>query len=260
MIEINLLPGAARGKSKGRVVAFSPAQWAGRLRDRVKDRYLVTALAASVLAAVSVGTMHLGLARQEGALQVREEKALADSTRFAGVLRARLVAEAKRDSVRRQLDVIRAIDGGRFVWAHIMDEVSRALPPYTWLKSLAAHFRELTVSATRRDDVRLKDWLHLSLALLAFVWVGRNLGLRWAAAFTGAVVYVFSGYTAAHLVHYNFVTMVAHVPLLVAVLQTALRRNQWRWWGLLGLEIALAYLSGHPQIFLMGLTAGLLAW
>lgn len=138
MIEINLLPGAARGKSKGRVVAFSPAQWAGRLRDRVKDRYLVTALAASVLAAVSVGTMHLGLARQEGALRVREEKALADSTRFAGVLRARLVAEAKRDSVRRQLDVIRAIDGGRFVWAHIMDEVSRALPPYTWLKSLAA--------------------------------------------------------------------------------------------------------------------------
>lgn len=101
-------------------------------------------------------------------------------------------------------------------------------------------------------------WLHLSLALLAFVWVCRNLGLRWAAAVTGGMVYVFSGYTAAHLVHYNFITMIAHVPLLLACLQTALRREEWRWWGLLGLEIALAYLCGHPQIFIMGLTAGLL--
>jgi len=52
------------------------------------------------------------------------------------VLRERNRAESQRDSVRRQLEIIKSIDNDRFVWAHIMDEVSRALPPYTWLKSI----------------------------------------------------------------------------------------------------------------------------
>jgi Tfp pilus assembly protein PilN len=104
----------------------------------VRDRYLVAAIAAGVIAAAGVAAMHLSLSRQGAALHERQERALADSTRFAGVLRARVAAEAKRDSILRQLDVIRMIDGGRFIWAHIMDEVSRALPPYTWLKSLTA--------------------------------------------------------------------------------------------------------------------------
>ena len=59
-----------------------------------------------------------------------------DSTRYVAVLRERNRAEAQRDSVRRQLDIIKSIDNDRFIWAHIMDEVSRALPPYTWLKSI----------------------------------------------------------------------------------------------------------------------------
>jgi Tfp pilus assembly protein PilN len=32
--------------------------------------------------------------------------------------------------------MIASIDGKRFVWSHIMDEVSRALPSYTWLTQL----------------------------------------------------------------------------------------------------------------------------
>jgi Tfp pilus assembly protein PilN len=68
---------------------------------------------------------------------VRVDKAVTDSARFATVLRERRRAEAKRDSVLRQLEVIRSIDNYRFVWPHILDEVSRALPPYTWLKSVA---------------------------------------------------------------------------------------------------------------------------
>jgi Tfp pilus assembly protein PilN len=59
-----------------------------------------------------------------------------DSTRYASVLREREKAEAKRDTVLRSLNLIRAIDDDRFVWPHILDEVSRALPPYTWLVSL----------------------------------------------------------------------------------------------------------------------------
>jgi Tfp pilus assembly protein PilN len=52
------------------------------------------------------------------------------------LLRERTPSLAQRDSVQRQLEVIKSIDNDRFIWAHIMDEVSRALPPYTWLKSI----------------------------------------------------------------------------------------------------------------------------
>jgi len=60
-----------------------------------------------------------------------------DSTRFAAVLKQKALAEAQRDSVLLQLNIIKSIDNNRFVWPHVMDEVSRALPPYTWLTTMA---------------------------------------------------------------------------------------------------------------------------
>jgi Tfp pilus assembly protein PilN len=35
------------------------------------------------------------------------------------------------------MNLIRAIDEDRFIWPHILDEVSKALPPYTWLSSMS---------------------------------------------------------------------------------------------------------------------------
>jgi len=34
--------------------------------------------------------------------------------------------------------VLQQVDGERYVWPHVMDEVTRALPPYTWLVDLGA--------------------------------------------------------------------------------------------------------------------------
>ncbi len=59
-----------------------------------------------------------------------------DSTRYAAVLAERANAEAQRDSVVRQFSIIRAIDGERYTWPHVLDELSRALPPYTWLTKI----------------------------------------------------------------------------------------------------------------------------
>lgn len=136
MIEINLLPGAAR-KAKGRGAGFSLAGVVGDAQSSIKDPFLIAAIASVLLAGGTVATMHLTQSSTAATLATREEKAVADSSRFAAVLRQRRSAEAKRDSVQRQLEVIRAIDSDRFIWPHVMDEVSRALPPYTWLKSLA---------------------------------------------------------------------------------------------------------------------------
>jgi type IV pilus assembly protein PilN len=136
MIEINLLPGAAK-KSKGRGAGFSLKAAAGSFTARVRDPYLLTAVASFAIAAVAIGYMHLTQASTASSLAEREQVAVRDSSQFAVVLKERRKAEAKRDSVMRQLEIIRSIDNDRFVWPHILDEVSRALPPYTWLKSVA---------------------------------------------------------------------------------------------------------------------------
>ena len=73
---------------------------------------------------------------RDKALTEEEQKAVQDSTRYASVIRERTVAEAQRDSVARQIVIIRTLDGSRYVWPHVLDEVNKALTPYTWLKSL----------------------------------------------------------------------------------------------------------------------------
>jgi Tfp pilus assembly protein PilN len=137
MIEINLLPGAAK-KTRGRGSGFSLKAVVSSAQSRVKDPFMLAAVASVIVAAGAIGGLHVTQSGRAGSLEEREQVALRDSTRFAGVLKERHRAEAKRDSVVRQLDIIRSIDNDRFVWPHIMDEVSRALPPYTWLKSLTA--------------------------------------------------------------------------------------------------------------------------
>jgi Tfp pilus assembly protein PilN len=138
MIEINLLPGGAKKKAKGRGLpsgaAFGEA-FTG-LSARVKDRWLVGAAAAGTLALLFIGTLFLLQQRQESRLREAQREAVADSTRYAAVTAQKLAAEATRDTMIRQIRIVQAIDEDRYIWPHVMDEVSRALPQFTWLTSL----------------------------------------------------------------------------------------------------------------------------
>jgi Tfp pilus assembly protein PilN len=136
MIEINLLPGATK-KSRGRGPGLSLKAATAGFAAKIKDPYLIAGVAGVVLAAGAIGGMHFYQTSTMGNLEVREAQARRDSTRFALVLKERRTAEAKRDSVLKQLAIIRSIDDDRFIWPHLLDEVSRSLPPYTWLKSIA---------------------------------------------------------------------------------------------------------------------------
>jgi hypothetical protein len=44
--------------------------------------------------------------------------------------------EVIRDSLQRQIATIKSVDGDRYIWPHVMDEVTKALPAYTWLVDL----------------------------------------------------------------------------------------------------------------------------
>ncbi len=135
MIEINLLPGA-RKKARSRGPSVNLGETFKDLASRVRDPWLLGAVAGVVLGILSIVGMWTYQSRREKSLTEREQKAVQDSTRYSAVILERSKAEAQRDSVQRQIAVISAIDGTRLVWPHVLDEISRALPPYVWLRSV----------------------------------------------------------------------------------------------------------------------------
>jgi len=135
MIEINLLPGARKQK-RSRSAAFDFGAFMGNVAARVRDPFLIAAAASVVVALLAVAGLYFYQNRKATSLTEHQTKSAQDSTRYASVIAQRRMAEQQRDSVISQINVIRAIDGTRYVWPHILDEVSRALTPYTWLISL----------------------------------------------------------------------------------------------------------------------------
>jgi len=140
MIEVNLLPGAKKGKRSGgggggKSIDF--AALGAAISSKVKDKFLAAAVISGVVSAAVVGVMYLSQSRKEAGMRVEEEKAIQDSVQFAELLAERMRAQARRDSALTQLMIIRAIDEDRFIWPHFLEEVSAALPIYTWLRTVA---------------------------------------------------------------------------------------------------------------------------
>ena len=138
MIEVNLSPGTGKKKAKkgGGGSSASLGASLANLKARVRDPWMLGALGSAVVAALAVGGLYTTQEARAARLDDELQKAVQDSTRYASVLREREKAEAKRDTVLRSLNMIRAIDDDRYIWPHVMGEVSNALPPYTWLVSL----------------------------------------------------------------------------------------------------------------------------
>jgi Tfp pilus assembly protein PilN len=156
MIEINLLPGAgkkARGAGAGAAVGASFASAA----SKIKNPFTLIAAASVIVAAATIGVLTWQQQAKADSLAAGEQKQVQDSTRYAAVLREKKKAETQRDSVMRQLNIIKTIDNNRFVWPHIMDEVSRALPQYTWLVSIKETTPPPAAPAPASADPKDKD-------------------------------------------------------------------------------------------------------
>ena len=151
MIEINLLPGAgkkAQRKSGGGVNIG--AAIAGIIAS-VKDPWLIGAVLALGGSSALIAVLYTYQTARAASLTRQEQKAVQDSTRFAAVLKQKALAEAQRDSVLTQLNVIKSIDNNRFVWPHLMEEVSKSLPPYTWLTVMAQTSVSTSAAAAPAD-------------------------------------------------------------------------------------------------------------
>jgi len=136
MIEINLLPGTGSKKAARRpTVSFG--SFASGLSGRLTDKFMIAAVVGVALSVSATAFLYLSQQKRDADLQARVEKAVVDSTRYANFLKDRYHAEAVRDTLLRQVNIIKSIDEDRYVWPHIMDEISRALPQYTWLSMIA---------------------------------------------------------------------------------------------------------------------------
>lgn len=134
MIKVNLLPGAGRKSERG--AGFDFGGFVSSATSGVKDKFLIGAVATVSVVVVSVALLFMGQQSKERTLVERERKAVEDSTRFKVVLAAKAKAEAARDSLYQQVAIIKSIDASRYLWPHLLDEISNALPAYTWLRTV----------------------------------------------------------------------------------------------------------------------------
>jgi Tfp pilus assembly protein PilN len=199
MIQINLLPGHESGAAAPTGVRAAAAAVRARVAAVAADRYLLGGVGAAVAAAAAVAWLHTRQSAQAAEAGAREAAAVADSTRYAALLAARRSAVAERDSVRRQLAVIAEIDSTRYAWAHVMDEVSRSLPPYTWLTAvqqtsapptpdgtadtLAVAPAAAGAAAARADSAGRDSAGPAPRAVLAFRVVGQTVDIQALTAF-----------------------------------------------------------------------------
>ncbi|MFI5229054.1 MAG: PilN domain-containing protein [Gemmatimonadales bacterium] len=159
MIEINLLPGSGKKKAARRQSLNVGAALAG-LTGRMKDKFMIAAVAAVVVGAGAVGFLYFTQSAKDASLAERRDQAVHDSTRYANFLRDRYHSEAVRDTLLRQVNLIKGLDEDRFIWAHVLDEVSRALPQYTWLNVLGyagTPQGNANVVASPKDTLKKKD-------------------------------------------------------------------------------------------------------
>ncbi len=131
MIAINLKPGHKRATA-GSPLAGLAAQLKG-FGQKIKDPYRIGALALSLGWLGYVGISQMSASSELANLEPQLEQARAENQRFRAFLGEKRRLEAVRDSIQAQIVTIKNVDGDRYVWPHILDEVARAVPAYTWL-------------------------------------------------------------------------------------------------------------------------------
>jgi len=86
-----------------------------------------------------------------------------------------------------QFTIIQSIDGERYTWPHVLDELSRLLPPYTWLTSVTQTSPVQSISM--RDSLTSKKMQRLKMSPAAQAATAprtrsrtRNFSIAWVGS------------------------------------------------------------------------------
>jgi Tfp pilus assembly protein PilN len=133
LIEVNLLPGGKKRSSRrGPSLSFKMPS----IEAVPKDPWV---LGSSVIVIVVVAVsafLFLTTSGLQGDLTVSIGEEASDSARYADLIQQNDALTARRDSIAQRVGIIQEIDGDRYIWPHILDEVARMLPDYTWITEL----------------------------------------------------------------------------------------------------------------------------
>jgi Tfp pilus assembly protein PilN len=132
VIEVNLLPGGKKRQAKK--AGFSLAL--PKVGGASPDKWLVGSGAAIILAVGFGSHLFFQIRSRVNDLEQNVEAAVQDSIRYADLIEKTEILQARRDSIAEKVAIIQQIDAQRYVWAHLMDEVGRSVPDYTWLTSV----------------------------------------------------------------------------------------------------------------------------
>ena len=134
MIRVNLLPGGKKRKAGGGGLPFKLPSFGGG--GDFTDPWMLATILVPILGIAAAAWMYTSVTSEHEEVQVALEEARQDSIRFADIREKTDLLTARADSVTQKVTIIQEIDEGRYVWPHILDEVARALPDYTWLASI----------------------------------------------------------------------------------------------------------------------------
>lgn len=131
MITVNLRPDLKRKRARPPLQGV--LEGARGLGRKIKDPVLLVAVLSWVGVLGWLGYVAVGTSRELNALAPQLEQTRAEHRRFRAFLAEKRHQETIRDSLVSQIGIIRTVDGDRYVWPHLLNEVTKALPAYTWL-------------------------------------------------------------------------------------------------------------------------------
>jgi len=137
MIEINLLPGRKVKAAAGKKFALRMPDFRGLVAN-ITNPWLLAASAAWVVVLGGGLALFVSSRTRLAVQNARLEEVRTEKRRFDAVIAQKRQSEKVRDSLVSEINVIHAIDADRYVWPHILDQVTKALPPYTWLTGITA--------------------------------------------------------------------------------------------------------------------------
>lgn len=138
MIEVNLLPGGKkrRPSKSGGGGGFLGKLSMPSLGSLALDAYSIAAVVVVVGVLATLGYWYMGLSSRQENVQVQLADAVQDSSNYSDLIQQNESLMARRDSIALKVDIIQEIDALRYVWPHLLDEVARALPDFTWLTEI----------------------------------------------------------------------------------------------------------------------------
>lgn len=135
MLEVNLHP----EKRRDRGVSFDAGELLASLRSVVPTGGDPWSVALALVAIVVLGGGAFAWYSQGsrlGELRSRIQSMAEDSARLASLQGMIDSLQARRSEIRERMAQVEDLDRGRFVWPHMLDELSSALPNAAWLTAI----------------------------------------------------------------------------------------------------------------------------